>query len=209
MLELSYDQINNFIFPNFLPLIVSSNDIIGCQIYTEKYNKIYRLPNKLLTSISLVESGVIEGNTVNSWPWALNVNGKSKYFDNKKETLSFSGESLQKNRNIDVGCMQINYKFHGHNFKNLDHILNPEENVKYAAEFLKKLFKKHKSWNEAISRYHSSEPSRKKRYLKKVRNFWDKLRQRQIHVNHTSTQNLDKKKIEYFRQLLEKEKQHI
>ena len=63
--------------------------------------------------------------------------------------------------------MQINYKFHGHNFKNLDHILNPEENVKYAAEFLKKLFKKHKSWNEAISRYHSSEPSRKKDILKK------------------------------------------
>ena len=94
-------------------------------------------------------------------------------------------------------------------FKTLDHILNPEENVKYAAEFLKKLFKRHKSWNEAISRYHSSEPSRKKRYLKKVRNFWDKLRQRHILINHNSTQNLDKKKIEYFRQLLEKEKKHI
>ena len=193
----------------YVPSIVSSNDFIGCQIYTEKYNKIYRLPNKLLTSISLVESGVIEGNMVNSWPWALNVNGKSKYFDNKKDTLSFLKESLKKNRNIDVGCMQINYKFHGQNFKNLDHILNPEENVKYAAEFLKKLFKRHKSWNEAISRYHSSEPSRKKRYLKKVRNFWDKLRQRHIHLNHTSTQNLHKKKIEYFKQLLEKEKQHI
>ena len=193
----------------YVPSSVSSNDVVGCQIYTEKYNKIYRLPNKLLTSISLVESGVIEGNKINPWPWALNVNGKSKYFDNKKDTLSFLRKSLQTNRNIDVGCMQINYKFHGHNFKNLDHILNPEENVKYAAEFLKKLFKKHKSWNEAISRYHSSEPSRKKRYLKKVRDFWDKLRQRQIHTNHTSTQNLDKKKIEYFRQLLGREKQNI
>lgn len=184
----------------YVPLIVSSNDMIGCQVYTEKYNKKYRLPNKLLTSISLVESGVIEGDSVNPWPWALNVNGKSKYFDNKKDTLSFLKESLQKSRNIDVGCMQINYKFHGHNFKNLDHILNPEENVKYAAEFLKKLFKRHKSWNEAISRYHSSEPSRKKRYLKKVRNFWDKLRQRQrhIHLNHTSTQNLNKKKNRIF-----------
>ena len=67
----------------YLPLTASSNDIFECQIYTEKYSKIYRLPNKLLTSISLVESGVIEGNTVNPWQWALNVNGKSKYFDNK------------------------------------------------------------------------------------------------------------------------------
>ncbi len=126
-----------------------------------------------------------------------------------KRYTQLSERKFTKNRNIDVGCMQINYKFHGHNFKNLDHILNPEENVKYAAEFLNKLFKRHKSWNEAISHYHSSEPSRKKRYLKKVRNFWDKLRQKQINVSHTSTQNLDKKKIEYFRQLLEKEMQHI
>ena len=193
----------------FVPLAASSTDFIGCQIYTEKYNKMYSLPNKLLTSISLVESGIIEGKSINPWPWALNINGKSKYFDNKKDTLIFLKESLPKNRNIDIGCMQINYKFHGHNFKNLDHILNPEENVKYAAEFLKKLFKRHKSWNEAISRYHSSEPTRKKRYLIKVRNFWDKLRQKKIHINHSSNQNLDKKKIKYFRNLLEIEKQHI
>jgi len=193
----------------FLPLTTLSNDFNGCQIYTEKYNKVYKLPNKLLTSISIVESGIFEGNKVNPWPWALNVNGKSQYFDNKKDTVSFLKESLQKNRNIDVGCMQINYKFHGHKFKSLDHILNPEENVKYAAEFLKRLFKRHKSWNEAISRYHSSEPARKKKYLKKVRNFWDKLRQRKIHINHTSNHNLDQKKIEYFRQVLKKENQHI
>ena len=80
----------------YLPLTASSNDIFECQIYTEKYSKIYRLPNKLLTSISLVVSGIIEGNTINSWPWALNVNGKSKYFDNKKDTLSFLKESLKK-----------------------------------------------------------------------------------------------------------------
>ena len=129
------------IFLIFLPLFSLSDDIISCQIYTEKYNSIYKLPNKLLTSISLVESGKVEGNKVNSWPWALNVDGKSKYFDNKKDTLSFLEKNLQKNINIDVGCMQINYKFHGHNFKNLDHILNPEENVKYAAEFLKNYLK--------------------------------------------------------------------
>lgn len=192
-----------------VPLAVSSKNVSGCQIYTEKYNKIYRLPNKLLTSISLVESGMVKGKTINSWPWSLNINGKSKYFDNKKDTLIFLKKSLQKNRNIDVGCMQINYKFHGHNFNNLDHILNPEENVKYAAKFLKKLFKRHKSWNEAISRYHSSEPIRKKRYLTKVKNFWDKLRQRKININHTSNQNLNEKKIKYFRRLLQEEKQHI
>ena len=192
-----------------LPLTSISTEFNGCQTYTEKYNKIYKLPNKLLTSISLVESGMVKGNEINPWPWALNVNGKSQYFDNKKDTMSFLKESLKNSRNVDVGCMQINYKFHGHKFKNLDHILNPEENVKYAAKFLQKLFKRHKSWNEAISHYHSSEPARKRKYLTKVRNFWDKLRQRKILINHTSNQNFDQKKIEYFRQVLKKEKQHI
>jgi len=37
----------------FLPLTTLSNDFNGCQIYTEKYNKVYKLPNKLLTSISI------------------------------------------------------------------------------------------------------------------------------------------------------------
>ena len=68
-----------------LPLTSISTEFNGCQIYTEKYNKIYKLPNKLLTSISLVESGMVKGNEINPWPWALNVNGKSQYFDNKKD----------------------------------------------------------------------------------------------------------------------------
>ena len=83
-----------------LPLTSISTEFNGCQIYTEKYNKIYKLPNKLLTSISLVESGMVKGNEINPWPWALNVNGKSQYFDNKKDTMSFLKESLKNSRNI-------------------------------------------------------------------------------------------------------------
>ena len=35
-----------------------SNEINNCNILTEKYGKEYNLPNKLLTSIALVESGI-------------------------------------------------------------------------------------------------------------------------------------------------------
>ena len=188
---------------------LSSNEVIGCHKYTEKYNKVYKLPNKLLTSISLVESGIFKGNDVSSWPWALNINGHSKYFKNKEETISFLKKNLPKSKNIDIGCMQINYKFHGHKFEDLDHILNPEENVKYAAQFLKKLFKRHKSWNEEISRYHSSKPKRKKKYLMKVKNFWDDLRQRKINITQTSVRSIDQKKVDFFREILQKEKNHI
>ena len=186
-----------------------SNNLNSCGFFTEKYNSSYKLPNKLLTSISLVESGLKRNNKLSSWPWTLNVNGKSMYFDNKEDTIEHLKKSLKMNKNIDIGCMQINYKYHGKNFKNLDDIISPNKNVKYAASFLRKLFKKHKSWNEAISRYHSSKPKRKKRYLIKVQSFWNDLRQKKIKIHKEITQNFDERKIEYFRNLLKQEKLKI
>ena len=38
--------------------------------------------------------------------------------------------------------MQISLKYHINEFKNLNNILDPEHNVKYAAKFLKSLYKK-------------------------------------------------------------------
>ena len=35
-----------------------SENIKSCNFYTEKYGKVFNLPNNLLTSISLVESGI-------------------------------------------------------------------------------------------------------------------------------------------------------
>ena len=37
---------------------VFSQESNNCNFLTEKYGKLYNLPNKLLTSIALVESGV-------------------------------------------------------------------------------------------------------------------------------------------------------
>jgi hypothetical protein len=186
-----------------------SNNLESCGFFTKKYNSSYKLPNKLLTSISLVESGLKRNNKLSSWPWTLNVNGKSMYFDNKEEAIEHLKKSLKINKNIDIGCMQINYQYHGKNFRTLEDIIDPNKNVKYAASFLRKLFKKHKSWNEAISRYHSSKPKRKKRYLAKVQSFWNDLRQRKIKIDEEITQNFEERKIEYFRNLLKEEKLKI
>ena len=68
---------------------LESKELDNCNYLTEKYGKIYNLPNKLLTSIALVESGV-KKDEFKSWPWTLNVSGKSMYFQNKLETLEFS-----------------------------------------------------------------------------------------------------------------------
>ena len=47
-----------FIFLTVLLLNKNSLSSISCNQYTEKIAKEYKIPNKLLTSISLVESGL-------------------------------------------------------------------------------------------------------------------------------------------------------
>ena len=179
---------------------VYSNSTTDCFNFTEKYGKQFNIPDKLLTSISLVESGINKNNRFISWPWTLNVAGKSKFFDNKNDALDFLKKNY-KNKNIDVGCMQISLKYHFKEFDSLENILDPEQNVKYAAKFLKNLFSKHRRWNEAISRYHSSVPIRKKKYLKRVKNYWADIRQKKIILNPTR-RSRTKEKIEFFKKEL-------
>ena len=119
---------------------VYSNNLSNCFYYTEKYGKEFNLPYKLLTSISLVESGLKKNDKFVSWPWTLNVSGKSKFFETKEQALDYLIKNIKK-KNIDVGCMQISTKYHINEFKNLNNILDPEHNVKYAAKFLKSLYK--------------------------------------------------------------------
>ena len=181
---------------------VYSNNVSNCFYYTEKYGKEFNLPYKLLTSISLVESGLKKNDKFVSWPWTLNVSGKSKFFETKEQALDYLIKNIKKNKNIDVGCMQISTKYHINEFKNLNNILDPNHNVKYAAKFLKSLYKKHKRWNEAISRYHSSEPQKKEKYLKKVKNYWSNIRQkRSTKIDNKSKR--EREKIEFFKSQFE------
>ena len=174
----------------------------NCYHYTESIGKEYKIPNKLLTSISLVESGLKKGENFVSWPWTLNVSGKSKFFKSKDETLNYLEKNYNKKKNIDVGCMQISLKYHGQNFKNFNQILDPKNNVEYAAKYLKSLYSRHKTWNEAISRYHSSIPKRKLKYLKKVQSYWSDLRQKKIKTEilvELDEKSKRDKKIRFFR----------
>ena len=104
---------------------VYSNSITDCFNFTEKYGKQFNIPDKLLTSISLVESGIKKNNRFISWPWTLNVSGKSKFFDNKNDALDFLKKNY-KNKNIDVGCMQISLKYHFKEFDSIENILDPD-----------------------------------------------------------------------------------
>ena len=157
---------------------VQSISINKCAESINKIENKYNIPNKLLRAISLTESGRTIDKKFVAWPWSVNVSGKPYYFKDKASTLLFLQKKVKYQKNIDIGCMQINFKYHNEQFKNLNTMLDPINNIDWAAKYLKKLYKRYKSWNIAISRYHSSNPERMKKYLEKVKKNWKREREK-------------------------------
>jgi hypothetical protein len=126
----------------------------------------YGIPQGLLSAIASVESG--------NKPYALNISGKSIIASSKKEAGKVLRRYLDLGySNIDVGIMQVNWRWHGDQFNDIDEMLTVENNIKYAAEFLASLYKQHgNSWFKAVQHYHSSKPGYHRKYSQKILIAW-------------------------------------
>ncbi|MGF1477507.1 MAG: lytic transglycosylase domain-containing protein [Geminicoccaceae bacterium] len=137
------------------------------------------LPRALLHAIAVTESGRWlkgTGDTV-PWPWTIRVDGRSHYLDDRKaavkklETLHAAGH-----RSIDVGCMQINLRYHPEAFETLAQALDPHANIRYAASFLLELKAETRSWARSIGAYHSRTPKKSMAYRLRVQRLWNSQR---------------------------------
>ncbi|MDD2761826.1 MAG: transglycosylase SLT domain-containing protein, partial [Methylomonas sp.] len=71
------------------------------------------------------------------WPWALNKSGKALMPASRREAHALLKQSLDEgNRLIDVGLMQINWRWHGHRVSTPAQLLDPMINVQIGAELL-------------------------------------------------------------------------
>jgi len=147
-----------------------------CDPLIRQYEAAHNIPHKLLTAISLVESGRKVGGAVVAWPWTLNVNGKPYVFATKKEAVAMIRKFYRIGvTNIDVGCMQVNLKQHPHAFPTLEAALDPATNIAYAAQFLEKKKINRGTWMGAVAHYHSSTTRVHLPYQKKVLRTWAKV----------------------------------
>ena len=169
-----------FIFISFFLFIIkdtyasNSNKNKSCEKVIETIEDLTDIPKNLLLSIGKSESGrILKSNKHVIWPWTVNHAGKSLFFDTKNQMKKYVLKYVKKqDYNLDVGCMQINLKWHKNNFKKISDMFAVEPNVSYAASFLLQLKNKHGSWDKAIKHYHSSDPKKNKPYLIKVKHFW-------------------------------------
>lgn len=127
----------------------------------------YGVPVGILYAVGLTETG----NKGSLQPNALNIEGKAVFPRSRQDALVLFRKARSEGKTlIDLGCMQINHRFHGDQFASVDDMLDPRQNVDYAARFLLTLHGKHDTWSMAVARYHAgpnNDPAQK-RYVCRV-----------------------------------------
>ena len=150
-----------------------------CRKYIAHIEQEKGIPTGLLAAISIIESGknVPARDDLVAWPWVINVAGKPEFYKTKTDTVKALNKHLNKGvMNIDVGCMQLNYRYHGDNFSSVSYMLDPRRNVEYGAKFLIRLYDQFGSWTKAIGHYHSATLKHQVPYRHKVYKKWRKVR---------------------------------
>jgi hypothetical protein len=123
------------------------------------------VPVDVLHAVALNETGRKAEGRLRAWPWAINREGKGYWFETYEEALAFAKASLAEGRkSFDVGCVQINYRWHGHAFPSIEAMFDPEWTATYAAQFLRTLYEERGDWSAAAGAYHSLTPELARKY---------------------------------------------
>lgn len=130
------------------------------------------VPISVLKSITRTETGRNRNGRVEPWPWTVNMEGKGVWFETADAAQAYAYEHYKRGaRSFDVGCFQINYKWHHEAFSSLEQMFDPVSNAVYAAEFLRQLYQESGSWEDAAGAYHSRTPEYADRYKARFSQF--------------------------------------
>lgn len=164
------------------PVPASPADLsLVCERAAEQAAARIGVPVSVLKAISLNETGRNRGGAMRPWPWTINMEGAGHWFETEDEARSFVyGHFKRGARSFDVGCFQINYKWHGKNFASIEQMFDPLANALYAAKFLKTLHAEKGDWTAAAGAYHSRTPEFADRYAARFDRFRAGLRQQDL-----------------------------
>jgi len=160
------------------PAFAVSGDLsLVCERAAEQAAARTGVPLSVLKAISLTETGRNRGGKMRPWPWTVNMEGAGHWFDTEDAARSFVyGHFKRGARSFDVGCFQINYKWHGEHFASIDEMFDPLANALYAARFLKTLHAEKGDWAAAAGAYHSRSPEFADKYAARFDRFRAGLR---------------------------------
>ncbi len=135
-----------------------------CRSILSRVERVYGLPEGILHAIAQVES--------RCHPYAVSAGGRSHYFSSLPEAAQFVMRLGARKRNLNVGCMQLNFSSHRHSFADTYEMVHPELNIIHAAKMIIRFYSKYGSWERAVRTYNCGNPHGAKKYWKKVQRAW-------------------------------------
>ncbi len=154
----------------------SKSGSLVCDAAAAVASDAYGVPLVVMRAITRTETGRSRNGKLDPWPWTVNMEGDGKWFDNRIDAQIYvDGHFDRGARSFDVGCFQINYRWHGQAFSSIEAMFDPIQNANYAARFLQKLHAELGSWEQAVGAYHSRTPKYANRYIARYRTIIARL----------------------------------
>jgi hypothetical protein len=151
------------------PAIGAADPSGQCDQAAAQASKDSGVPIDILLAITRVETGR-GAPDLRPWPWTINADGAGSWYDTKDQAIDAAmAHQSDGTGTFDVGCFQLNIKWHGDKFTSLSDMFDPEQNAAQAAAFLLQLYQESGDWATAVSSYHSRTPDLAEAYLAKVK----------------------------------------
>ncbi|MFG1397339.1 transglycosylase SLT domain-containing protein [Roseixanthobacter pseudopolyaromaticivorans] len=135
-----------------------------CERELARASAIYNIPLPVLYAVGLQETGV----NGHLQQYMLNIAGKDYLATSLPDAMrAFNAARAQGISLIDVGCLQVNYYYHGKKFRSVEQMFEPRLNVEVAAQELQDWRKSQGNWTMAVARYNASKQNvaGQKRYV--------------------------------------------
>ena len=137
------------------------------------------IPSAVLYAIALTESAtrLTNSNIYRPWPWTLNVAGQGYFFDSRVEAWqALENWIRQGRRSIDIGLMQVNWRYHKEKLGTPWQALDPYHNLRVGAVILQDCYQTRQDWWASVGCYHSpANMQRAERYRKRVVSHWRRI----------------------------------
>ncbi len=147
-----------------------------CDAAARRAAQRHGVPEDLMLAITRAETGRQGPQGLQPWPWAINLGGNGQWPEDKISAETIAQREIDAGHlNIDIGCFQLNLRWHSKGFASLDEMFDPAMNADYAARFLVALREETGSWEAAAGAYHSRNEDLAAPYAARIAELIDSL----------------------------------
>ena len=114
----------SFLLPRTVQAAVGENSKL-CDRAARAAAQAGGVPLDVLQAIARTETGRSGESGLQPWPWTVNMEGIGKWFATEDEARAYVFAHFKRGaRSFDVGCFQINYRWHGEAFRSIDEMFD-------------------------------------------------------------------------------------